>query len=168
MEELSYGQINNIDVLVIGAGPIGLVTALWFAKRGYKIVLIEQYSENKSYTQGRNSVVSLNEVPMSLRKKAFNERHQQVGLNPNSLKFLKDLDIVIWGEINKMGSEDGNWVNIPIYLLQNILHREIKNYENVHVLFNTIIDSVTCIDPKLNCRISMTMNNERIYGIYPR
>lgn len=137
--------------MVIGAGPIGLVAALWFGKRSYRTVLIEQYAENKT-----------------VGKRAFNERHQQVGLNAESLNFLKDLDIVIWGDLKKMGSEDGDWINIPIYLLQNIVHKEIQNYSNIKILFDTTIESVRCVDPKLNCRLVLISGSKTVYGLSPR
>jgi hypothetical protein len=136
MNDLSWSNVNNIDVLVIGAGPVGLATTLWFAKRNYNVVLIEQYGEIKT----------------SL-KKAFNERHQQVGLNLESLNFIKDLDVVVWGEIKKRGCPDDDWINIPIYIIQNVFMKEIRSYGNVMTLFNTVFESTNCPNPKDNCRI---------------
>ena len=132
---LSSAEINTVDLLIVGAGPIGLVTALWFAKKNYTVVLIEKYCETNE-------------------RKAFNSRHQQIGLNPNSLKFLKKLDIVVWGEINRKGCMSDDWINIPIYILQNILMKEIKKHP-VHLLFDTKIESVTAFNANSNCRIVM-------------
>ena len=54
MGDLFCSQMNTIDVLVIGAGPIGLIAALWFGKRSYRTVLIEQYAENKTSGKRRS------------------------------------------------------------------------------------------------------------------
>lgn len=144
-------QINCIDVLVVGAGPIGLINSLWFAKRGKKVICIEQYSEV------RNDY-----------RKTFNERHQQIGLDVDSLNFLKEVDIVICGEIYKMGSPDHDWINIPIYLLQNVLYKESKTYDNLHFLFETTIESVTSISPNQTCRVILNTNNDYVYALAPK
>lgn len=171
MAELSCGKINNnIDVLIVGAGPIGLAAALWFAKQSvalpgqsikqnYNIVLIEQYSD---YVTGH-----LKASGESKSRRSFNERHQQVGLDSESIFFLKELDVVVWGQVKRKGFIDGNWINIPIYTLQNILIREVKNYNNVKILFDTKIESVNCVDPRSNCRILMVRNNI-VYGLSPK
>lgn len=153
MNELSCSNINNIDILVIGAGPVGLTTALWFAKHNYNTVLIEQYSEIKKPT-----------------KRPFNERHQQIGLDPDSLNFIKDLDVVVWGEIKLRGCPDEDWINIPIYTLQNILLKELRNHIKVTILFDTLIESVIRYHPESNCRLVMTRNTSDtlIYGISPK
>lgn len=150
MNQLSWSNVNNIDVLIIGGGPVGLATALWFVKRNYNVVLIEQYGEIKSSS-----------------KRAFNERRQQVGLNSESLSFLKDLDVIVWGEIKRKGCPDEDWINISIYILQNILIKEIRNYKNVIVLFNTMIESVNCTNPKNNCR-TILISDMSIIGISPK
>ena len=154
--DLCSSEINIVDLLIVGAGPIGLITAIWFAKKNYNIVLIEQYGEQKN------------------GKKGFNERHQQIALNPNSLKFIKNLDIVVWGEINRkgcmsiersaFGSED--WINIPIYILQNIFMKEIRKYK-IKILFNTKIESVKSFDPNANCRVLM-ITDKTICGVLPK
>ena len=154
MDELSYSSVNNIDVLIIGSGPIGLTATLWFIKNGYKVILTEQHGEVKSSN-----------------RRAFNERHQQVGLDADTVKFLKDLDIIIWGEIKRKGCVDADWINIPIYILQNILIKEIRTYKNAKILFDTKIESVNCFDPKSNCRIFLindTIPTSTIYGLSPR
>ena len=123
MDVLSCSDVNSIDVLIVGGGPVGLATLLWFAKRNYNVVLVEQFCEVKT-----------------LNKRAFNERHHQVGLNAQTLSFIKDLDIIVWGEVRRKGCPDSDWINIPIYILQNIFIREIKNYSNAKILFDTKIE----------------------------
>lgn len=154
MNNLSHSSIHNIDVLIVGAGPVGLATALWFSKNKYKVVLVEQYREVKG---GIN--------------RSFNERHQQIGLNPDSLTFLKDLDIVVWGEIKRKGCIDGDWINLPIYILQNILMKEIKNYTTATLLFDSKIEAVNCVAPGNPCRILVVTNEEGsalVRGLSPR
>ena len=150
MDKLSCSNVNNIDVLVIGAGPVGLATTLWFVKRNYNVILTEQLNETK--TPG---------------KRAYNERHQQVGLDPESLVFLKELDMIIWGNIRQKGCSDQNWINIPVYILQNILIKEIRNYNTATIMFNTSIESVTCTHAKSNCRVIL-INNDLIIGVAPK
>lgn len=147
-------NVNDIDILIIGAGPIGLASALWFSKQSYNVLVIEQYSEIKC-----------------TNKMGFNERHQQIALDSYSINFLKNLDIVIWGEIKRKGCVDEENINIPTYILQNILIREIKNYPNTKILYDTKIESVTCIGFNSNCRIILVKNNNEncmIYGVLPR
>lgn len=150
MNELSSSTINAIDVLIVGAGPIGLAASLWFCKKNYSVILIEQYTNVKTST-----------------KRAFNERHQQVGLNPDSLNFIKNLDVTIWGEIKRKGCNDTDWINIPLYILQNIFFKEIRNYKNVTTLFDIRVESVYCTDSKENCRIVL-VSNDILYGVSPK
>ncbi len=85
--------------------------------------------------------------------------------------FLKELDIVIWGEKKRRGCDDGYYVNIPIYVLQNLLLKEIRNYNNVKILFDSLIESVSCVDNNSNCRIIITQNCKdtcNLYGVLPR
>ena len=152
MENFVGSQINDIDILIVGAGPVGLATMLWFAKRKYKVLLVEQLAEIKN------------------GKSAFNERHQQVGLNSETLCFLKNLDIIVWGEITRIGCADGDWINIPIYMLQNIFVKQLKTYPACKILFDTKIEAVTCFDPHVNCRVLLFKNNSSfmVYGVSPR
>lgn len=147
---LTSTSVNVIDVLIIGAGPIGLASALWFAQNSFRVVLLEQYGQVKTESQ-----------------RAFNERHQQVGINPKSLKFLQDLNIIVWGNIKTRGCTDQDWINIPIYVLQDIFCKEIGTLKNVQVLFNTQIESVSCFNPKHNARVLVSQNNKQIYAFYP-
>jgi hypothetical protein len=133
-------MITDTHVLVIGAGPVGLAAALFFAKRKYKVILIEQYGEVKS-DKGR-------------------------GLNPKSLEFLKVLDNVVYGNVCKKGCVDQDWINIPVYMLQNILIKEVKNY-NTDVMFHTTIIGVHCFDESKNCLVTL-LNNNTIRGVTPQ
>ena len=111
---------------------------------------------------------------IGITKGVFNERHQQIGLNPTSLKFIKSLDIAVWGEINRKGCMNDDWINIPIYILQNLLMKEIKKY-NVKICFDTKIESVTCqrrifdtsFNPKSNCRVLM-IKEDKVIGVLPK
>ena len=150
MSKLSYSNVNNIDVLVVGAGPIGLAASLWFVKKNYNVILIEQYGETKIQN-----------------KKAFNERHQQIGLNPESLNFIKNLDVIVWGEIKTKGCSDVDWINIPVYILQNILIKEIRNHDNINILFDTTILSVCCVNTNNNCRVLLS-SGDIYYAVAPK
>jgi hypothetical protein len=151
MDVLSCSNVNSVDVLVVGGGPVGLAAALWFAKRGYNIVLLEHSCEVKT-----------------VNKRSFNERHHQVGLNAQTLGFIKDLDVVVWGEIKRKGCPDNDWVNVPIYILQNTFVKEILNYPNAIILFDTKIESLTCPDPKNNCRVTLVTSDIKVTSISPK
>jgi 2-polyprenyl-6-methoxyphenol hydroxylase-like FAD-dependent oxidoreductase len=143
-------NVNVIDVLVIGGGPVGLAAALWFGKGPYKVVLIEQYGETKTETQ-----------------RAFNERRQQVGINPKSLKFLRKLNVVVWGNIKTQGCMQNDWINIPICTLQDIFCKEIKTHNNVKILYNTHVESVNSFNAKHNARVIVIENDIEVYVFYP-
>lgn len=132
-------KFRNIDILVVGAGPVGLLSALWFAKQGYRIVCIEQYGRRPKPEVGKN--------------KHFKERHQQIGLNEESLNLLRSIDMQIWESLKLKGCVDGSWMNIPIYLLQGILVSRLKRYRNVKILFETKINRVNTVDSNSNCQI---------------
>jgi len=146
---LNFTEINVIDVLIIGAGPIGLATALWFAKKSYKTILIEQYGEIKN-----------------LNSRVFNGRNQQVGIDPNSMNFIRDLDVIVWGDVKTQGCNQEKWINIPIGKLQDIFFKELKTLPTVKILFNTYLESVNCFNQKHNARITIVQDN-KLCAIYP-
>ena len=49
--------MNNYDVIVVGAGNSGLVSALYLLKKGYKVLLLEQQNKigglNQTIIKGR-------------------------------------------------------------------------------------------------------------------
>src|SRR5881409_825340 len=118
---LLTSPMNKTDVLIVGAGPIALAASNFFAKKGKSVVIIEKLNDVKTATQ-----------------RSFMDRHHQIGLNPESLAFLKNLDIVVWGQIDSQSCSDGNWKNLPIFMIQQILFKALKNYsDRVHFLCNT-------------------------------
>lgn len=133
---MKSSPVNQVDVFIVGAGPVGLLAALHFAKQHLSVVLIEQYSETKE--KG---------------KRAVNERHQQVGLSPESLTLIKNIDIVAWGEIKNQGTSDGDWINICLYQIQDVLLKELKTIGGCQILFNTTIDSVVSTGIDKMCRV---------------
>lgn len=160
-------KTQNIDVLIIGAGPVGLVAALWFLQKGYSVVIIEKYANPKGVLQG------------SQGRKCFNERHQQVGLNPESLDFIQKLNPGIIKEIKRDGCPDppiasgrnspaeaGTWLNIAIYNLQNIIYTELITYKKFLFLCDSQIESVTTINPAKPARVIVSRFDD-VYSFYP-
>jgi len=140
---LCHCDINKIDVLIVGAGPVGLLAGEWFGNHEYKVVIIEKYSDCE-----------------------FIERHQQVGLDPISLNLIREINKDIHNRIIAEGCEKDGWINIPIYTLQQIYYDQIKKYNNITILFNSRIEAVTCPYSKNNARVTVTQQN-KLYGFYP-
>jgi 2-polyprenyl-6-methoxyphenol hydroxylase-like FAD-dependent oxidoreductase len=142
------------DVIIVGAGPVGLATALWFGQRDHTVVLIEQYA-----------------LRGSKRQRAFNQRHQQVGLDPTSLNFLNALEPLIRTKIGEEGCPHGDWINISIFRLQNILYSEILKYKTVTFLFEAKVESVSIPVSGGNARVIVTSQEEggvdKIYSFCP-
>lgn len=144
-----------IDVLVVGAGPVGLIASLFFSLRGYSVVLIEQLSCDKT------------------KQRCFNERHQQVGLDPQSLNFLNKHFPDIYKEIIKASCPDSEWITISIKTLQNLLYSETKKIDNLQVIFNSQVESVTAPRSGDNARVIVVEDSDpgpsddRIYAFYP-
>lgn len=144
-------SLRKCDILVIGGGPVGLVSALWFAKRNYQIICIEQYQKRKTKSG-----------------KSFNERHQQVGLNKDSLEFLREIDEDVYRKITEQGCKDGDWINIPIYVCQNILYEKVRKYRNCKIIFSSKIVKVKAVNPTKNCQIFIEAINRGLIECHPK
>ncbi len=141
---------HPVDVLIIGAGPVGLAAALWFVQKDYQVVIVEQYSE----------------VAAS-GKRSFNARHQQVGLDPTSLAFLEKINPDVRKEINKYGCPHDDWINISIFRLQNILYDQLKQHSNVMTLFDSRVASVITPESTQNANVIVSQGKSSLFVLCP-
>ncbi len=146
---------QSIDVLVVGAGPVGLAATLFYACKGHKVVLAEHYG-----------------LTATAKRRAFNERHQQVGLNPESITFLKKYFPDLWQEVHASSCDDGEWITIAIFTLQNIFYKYIKAMKEVTVLFSSQVEIAHVPSPGKNARVIVSQEDDQtgsdhIFSFYP-
>jgi squalene monooxygenase len=81
MERIFMQALNSADVAVIGAGPVGCVTALTYAQQGAQVVLLEAHPHTKRRLAGEwlhpQAVKILQQLGVDLSSNAINYRTGQ-------------------------------------------------------------------------------------------
>ncbi len=80
----------NIDVVIVGGGPTGSLSALQAAKLGAKVAICEEHSEvgSPSHCTGHVSLTGIRRLPIALTKRIVeNEIKSAVFYSPSGYKF---------------------------------------------------------------------------------
>ena len=144
------------DVLVVGAGPAGLVSSVLLSKKGYSVYILEKkdnlLSQNGKYdiTEGHKIKEILEEIGIEANKKS----NISEWLSPNH-KYILDSNIEDF--YFKRGYDEDS--------LESKLSTKIKK-ENAKFFYKSKIDSIHATDNNVN-EVKIISNNKK-YTIFPK
>ncbi|KPI38868.1 Para-nitrophenol 4-monooxygenase [Cyphellophora attinorum] len=139
-------QADTLDceVLVVGAGPSGLLTTLLLAQSGVRVILVEALPDiddsPRAMAYGPAAVVELERAGVAQDARA-------VGMEPGDYNSPIRWITIDQKEIGRFGPEDkipGTFDNVICgqYQLAEILKRHASRYENTKILFDHKIDAI--------------------------
>jgi 2-polyprenyl-6-methoxyphenol hydroxylase-like FAD-dependent oxidoreductase len=152
----SQKQGLRVDVLIVGAGPVGLAAAIELGQRGIRCRVIDQSNDIGFHPRAKLTNVRSMElmrrwgIADQVRKAApFGEEY------PASIIFATSLtgyrlahltEVLGCGRSrNELYSESGQW--IPQYALMQALRDHIKTLSSVELIYNRRLEQITRVTP---------------------
>ena len=131
---------NKADVIVIGAGIVGLSTAYYLAREGKSVIVLEKTDGNDSCSYGNAGYIAPSHI-IPLSSPGIISKGLRWMLNPESPFYIKprlNVPLAKWG-INFMRSATHEHVERSKKLLADVcilsqeLHHEFADQENIPV-----------------------------------
>lgn len=150
---------NSADVIVIGAGIVGLSTAYYLAKEGKSVIILEKTDGNDSCSYGNAGYIAPSHI-IPLASPGIISKGLRWMLNPESPFYIKprlNMGLAKWG-INFVKSATHEHVDRSKQLLADIclfsqdLHNEFAKEENIKVKKTGVI---------MQCLTESTLNHEK-------
>jgi 2-polyprenyl-6-methoxyphenol hydroxylase-like FAD-dependent oxidoreductase len=158
--------MERSDVLVVGAGPVGLLAALILSRRGVKVTVIEQHHQ---VVDSPRACVYLPQTLMSLEEAGILDEVRKRGLiSREGLAFRSAKDDVVLAQLDGsvLGPEDmpppeyRYAVLLGQHLLCDIILEKLKERKvAVHfdTAFNMLEDDEKCVKVIATCRNETTV-----------
>ena len=153
---------NKADVIVIGAGIVGLSTAYYLAKAGRSVIVLEKSDGTDSCSYGNAGFISPSHF-IPLASPGIVSKGMRWMLNPESPFYIKprlNSSLIKWG-INFLRSANHTHVNNTKRLLADLailsreLHLDFAKEENVAIESPGIL---------MHCTTESSMNHEKEVG----
>lgn len=150
---------QKADVIVIGAGIVGLSTAYYLAKEGKSVIILEKTDGNDSCSYGNAGYIAPSHI-IPLSSPGIISKGLRWMLNPESPFYIKprlNIDLAKWG-INFVKNATHDHVDRSKKLLADIclfsqdLHNEFAAEENIPVKKTGVI---------MQCLTEATLNHEK-------
>lgn len=136
----------DVDVLVVGAGPTGLATAIELGSRGYRVLVIERNDRSGTAPRAKTTNVRTRTL---LRRWGLADRLAQeapFGVDyPNNMVFVTRLagpELARFANAfnaaparNPLYPEHGQWV--PQYALEKVLVEKVRQFPSVDLRYDT-------------------------------
>jgi 2-polyprenyl-6-methoxyphenol hydroxylase-like FAD-dependent oxidoreductase len=151
METVQTGDAQHCDVLIVGAGPVGLATAIELGQRGIRCIVIEKNDRVGYAPRAKTTNVRTCEhlrrwgIVDALRRRA------PLGVDyPSAIQFATRLNGYPLARIenaffcrpghHELYAEHAQWV--PQYLLEETLREHVATLKNVDLRFNTTFENL--------------------------
>lgn len=127
----------DCEVLVVGAGPVGLLTTLSLAKAGIKVILIETLADvdnsPRAMAYGPAAVIELERAGVAAEARSVG---MEEGDFPFRLRWIT-VDHKVLGEFRPEDKIPGSFDAVVCgqYQLANILKRHVGQYKDAKVRF---------------------------------
>lgn len=165
METVHTSQASECDVLIVGAGPVGLATAIELGQRGVRCIVIEKNDRVGHAPRAKTTNVRTCEhlrrwgIAGSLRARA------PLGVDyPSTIQFATRMNGYPLARIDNaffcrpgphaLYAEHAQWV--PQYLLEETLREHVETLAGVELRFNTRFDSMSQDGAGVQARVVAT------------
>lgn len=151
METVETARTRHCDVLIVGAGPVGLASAIELGQRGIRCIVVEKNDRVGYAPRAKTTNVRTCEhlrrwgIVESLRKRA------PLGIDyPSTIQFATRLNGYPLARIDNaffcrpgasdLYAEHAQWV--PQYVLEETLREHVATLANVELCFNTSFEQL--------------------------
>lgn len=133
-------MIKEVDVCVAGGGPAGMMLALLLAKRGVKVVVLEQHKDfEREY---RGEVLMPRFTQMMRQIGLFEELEKQQHLKLDGLEGFSRQQRILNINFKQIAPEAPFALWMPQPVLLNFLHRKASAYSKYEILFDANVKSL--------------------------
>lgn len=127
---------KDTEVIIVGAGPVGLIIALMVARAGIKCILLEMFEEiiqsPRAMAYGPAAVVELERAGIA-------QECREIGMEPNDFEFTVrwiTLDNKLVADLSSRLMEGYLPVMCGQHQLAGVVLKHLQKYENAKVLWN--------------------------------
>ena len=127
---------KDTEVIIVGAGPVGLIIALMIARAGIKCILLETFGEiiqsPRAMAYGPAAVVELERAGVA-------QECREIGMEPSDFEFTVrwiTLDNKLVADLSSRLMEGYLPVMCGQHQLAGVVLKHLQKYENAKVLWN--------------------------------
>ncbi|WP_288379978.1 FAD-dependent oxidoreductase [uncultured Massilia sp.] len=170
METVETARMRHCDVLIVGAGPVGLATAIELGQQGIRCIVVEKNDRVGHAPRAKTTNVRTCEhlrrwgIVEALRKRA------PLGIDyPSTIQFATRLNGYPLASIDNaffcrpgpsaLYAEHAQWV--PQYVLEETLREHVATLANVELCFNTCFEQLAQDDDGVRALVMDTRAGER-------
>lgn len=149
-----FGQspCAHYPVLVVGAGPVGLVAAIDLARQGLQVVLLD---DDDCLSGGSRALCYAKRTLEVLDRLGCGDRVVDKGVSWNVGKvFFKDEPIYQFNLLPEEGHRRPAFVNLQQYYLEGYLHECASNYPNLDIRWKSKVTQLENGDAKAKVTVT--------------
>ncbi|MFC7047654.1 FAD-dependent oxidoreductase [Emcibacter nanhaiensis] len=159
---LDQGGREELEVLVVGGGPIGLTAGLDLARKGYKVVILNQMD---ILADGSKAICFAKQVLDVYDRLGINQRVMDKSVVWNVGK-------VFWGDrpdpiyefdmLPVKNQKNPGFVNLQQYYLEEFLIDELESLDNVEIRWKNKLVSLEQDDEKVTAQVETPDGNYEV------
>ena len=161
-----FGQspCAHYPVLVVGAGPVGLVTAIDLARQGLQVVLLD---DDDCLSGGSRALCYAKRTLEVLDRLGCGDRVVDKGVSWNVGKvFFKDEPVYQFDLLPEEGHHRPAFVNLQQYYLEGYLHECASKYSNLDIRWKSKVTQLENSDTKANVTVTTPEGNYTLSADY--
>ena len=149
-----FGQPSSAHypVVVVGAGPVGLVTAIDLARQGLQVVLLD---DDDCLSGGSRALCYAKRTLEVLDRLGCGDRVVDKGVSWNVGKvFFRDEPVYQFNLLPEEGHHRPAFVNLQQYYLEGYLHECASKYPNLDIRWKSKVTQLENSDTKANLTVT--------------
>ena len=161
-----FGQSSSAHypVLVVGAGPVGLVTAIDLARQGLQVVLLD---DDDCLSGGSRALCYAKRTLEVLDRLGCGDRVVDKGVSWNVGKvFFKDEPVYQFNLLPEEGHHRPAFVNLQQYYLEGYLHECASKYPNLDIRWKSKVTQLENSDAKAKVTVTTPEGDYRLSADY--
>jgi 3-(3-hydroxy-phenyl)propionate hydroxylase len=142
----------HYPVLVVGAGPVGLVTAIDLARQGLPVVLLD---DDDRLSGGSRALCYAKRTLEVLDRLGCGDRVVEKGVSWNVGKvFFRDEPVYQFNLLPEEGHQRPAFVNLQQYYLEGYLHECASSYPNLDIRWKNKVTQLENSDAKVKVTVT--------------